>query len=216
MEQAQEQFDVLDRAGKRTGRMIKRDEAHASGAWHGAFHCLITYHREGRLCALFQLRSRDKKIAAGKFDVSVGGHYAAGEGPETAGPREISEELGLAVPFSALVSLGKRVFVYGFQPGVQECEFQDVFLLPLDGPLSHLSLQKEEVDGVLEMDVEKGIRLFCAEIPSLEAALTRSNGAQERVFVRSEDFVPSLDNYYLKLLQLAKRYSRGEQAVLLI
>jgi len=84
-----EHFDVLDCAGRKTGRTIPRDDAHRTGVWHGAFHGLIVYERNNRKHALFQKRSANKKIAPGKFDVSVGGHYASGEDAKTAGPREI-------------------------------------------------------------------------------------------------------------------------------
>jgi hypothetical protein len=146
----------------------------------------------------------------------VGGHYSAGEGPETAGPREIFEELGLTIPFTSLVPMGRRVFVYCFTPGVQECEFQDVFLLPLAGSPAGLLLQKEEVDAVLEMDVEQGIRLLCAEVPALESVVTRSSGAGETIVLRADMFVPCLDNYYLKLLLVAQRYAGGDRRGLVI
>ena len=67
----------------RPDETIARDEAHRTGTWHGAFHCLILYAREGTGYALFQQRSSEKLIAPGAFDMSVGGHYAAGEGAET-------------------------------------------------------------------------------------------------------------------------------------
>jgi isopentenyl-diphosphate Delta-isomerase len=140
---ATEQFDVLDRTGRKTGALIGRDEAHAMRVWHGAFHCLMIYRREGRGYALFQKRSDEKKIAAGMFDVSVGGHYSAGEDARTAGPREIREELGMTIAFTDLVPLGRRVFVYSFAPGLSEYEFQDVFLLPRNIDPGELTLQKE-------------------------------------------------------------------------
>ena len=111
---ASEMFDMLDCAGRKTGTTIDRDEAHRTGAWHGAFHCLIVYEHLRKPCVLFQKRSAAKVIAPGKFDVSVGGHYATDEDAAIAGPREIKEELGLDVPFSGLVSVGRRVFVFCF------------------------------------------------------------------------------------------------------
>jgi isopentenyldiphosphate isomerase len=211
-----ETFDILDCRGTKTGETISRDEAHRTGVWHGAFHCLIIYERDGRGHALFQKRSVLKKIAPGKFDVSVGGHYAAGENAVTAGPREIREELGLDVKFDELLPLGRRVFVYCFTPGVKECEFQDVFLLPRNVKTEDIMLQEEEVDGLLEMDIELGVKLFSGEIPKAEGRFYRSRTKPGRVEVSSEAFVSCLDNYYFKLLLLSQRYFGGERRRLVI
>ena len=211
-----ENFDVLDCAGHRTGEVILRDEAHRTGVWHGAFHCLIIFEQGGRGHALFQKRAMTKKIAPGKFDVSVGGHYASGEDAPIAGPREIKEELGLDVQFSELLPLGRRVFVYCFSPGIREYEFQDVFLLPRPVQPGSLSLQQEEVDGVLVMDVEQGIALFSGRVRNTEGILYATGSPARLVPVSADDFVPCLDQYYLKLLLLAQRYLRGQRELLVI
>ncbi len=212
---ALEMFDVLDCAGRKTGALIARDEAHRTGAWHGAFHCLIVYEHLRKLCVLFQKRSAAKMIAPGKYDVSVGGHYAAGEDAASAGPREIREELGLDVPFSGLVSVGRRVFVFCFTPGIIEQEFQDVFLYPCTGGPGDLALQAEEVDAVIELDVESGISLFSGATRSATAMLV-SPGKGQAVVITADDFVPCIDNYYLKLLLLVRRYEKGERDFLVI
>jgi isopentenyldiphosphate isomerase len=209
-------FDVLDCAGRKTGGRIGRDAAHAEGVWHGSFHCCMIYPRSGVACALFQLRSRSKLIAPGKFDVSVGGHYAAGEGPEIAGPREIGEELGLAVSFGQLVPVGKRTYVHCFTPGVREYEFQDVYLLPMAERPRGLLLQNEEVEGVLEMDIEQGIRLFSGQQEAAEGRFLGPGGEETIRTVMPPDFVPCLDNYYCRLLVLARRYFAGERQALAI
>jgi isopentenyldiphosphate isomerase len=212
---ATEMFDLLDCAGRKTGTAIARDEAHRMGAWHGAFHCLIAYEHHRKPCVLFQKRSAAKLIAPGKFDVSVGGHYSAGEDAATAGPREIREELGLDVPFSDLVTVGRRVFTYCFIPGIIEQEFQDVFLYPCAGGPGDLVLQTEEVDAAVELDVESGIRLFSGALRSATAMLV-SPGKGAAVVITADDFVPCLDNYYLKLLLLVRRYYKGERELLVI
>jgi isopentenyldiphosphate isomerase len=211
-----EYFDVLDCAGRKTGEVITRDKAHETGVWHGAFHCLIIYEREGRGYVLFQKRSALKAIAPDKFDVSVGGHYSTGEDAQAAGPREIREELGLEVRFTDLLPVGRRVFVYCFTPGTIEYEFQDVFLLVRDVRPATLALQQEEVAGVLEMNVETGIELFSGKRSTAECSLYRTTSGCEQVPVSPDDFVPTLDGYYLKLLLLAKRYLNGERELLLI
>ncbi len=211
-----ELFDVLDCTGARTGKTIPRDEAHRLGVWHGSFHAVIIYEREGRRFVLFQKRSASKKIAPGKFDVSVGGHYAAGEDAASAGPREIREELNLNVTFPELVPLGRRVFVYCFTPGVLEYEFQDVYLLPKQVKPEETRIQKEEVEALLEMEITEGIRLFSGQSARVEFTLYRPNTPPAACRVSKDDFVSCLDNYYLKLLLLADRYLRGERPLLVI
>jgi isopentenyldiphosphate isomerase len=212
----EEQFDVLDCAGRRTGAVIGREEAHASGTWHGAFHCLIIYRRQGREFALFQKRSMAKRIAPGKFDVSVGGHYASGEDAGIAGPREIKEELGLDVQFADLVPVGRRVFVYCFTPGTKEYEFQDVFLLLRNIRAEDLVLQREELDGVVFLDLEEGIALLSGKVSVVRTTLLRSDGKKEAATLSSGDLVPCLDNYYLKMLLLGRRYLKGDRESLVI
>jgi isopentenyldiphosphate isomerase len=176
----------------------------------------MIYRQEGRHYALFQKRSRKKKIAPGLFDVSVGGHYAAGEDAETAGPREIREELGITVTFRSLVPVGRRVFVYCFTPGIVEYEFQDVFLLPLPSRPDRLILQADEVDSVLDLTVAEAIDLFSGRAAEAQGTSTAQTGDVSTVSVAAADFVPSIDRYYLKLLLLAQRYVLGERDTLTI
>lgn len=209
-------FDLLDCCGRPTGAKISRGEAHRIGAWHGAFHCLMIYQRDGAGHVLFQLRARTKRIAGGRFDVTVGGHYESGESADTAGPREIREEIGLDIPFESLVPVGKRVFVYCFDPGIMEYEFQDVFLLPLFSAPDSFILQKTEVEGLLDMDVNEGIELFSGRRGSIQARLMSRPGESKERAVSAAEFVPCLDNYYLKLLLLAQRYLNGARTGLAI
>jgi len=150
------------------------------------------------------------------FDVSVGGHYAAGEDAREAGPREITEELGLNSNFRELVPLGRRIFVHCFSSGSKECEFQDVFLLPRDLELNQLKLQKEELDGALQVDIEEGIKLFSGREREIKAPFIDLSGRISQVRVSADEFVPCLDRYYLKLLLLAKKYSKGPREPLAI
>ncbi len=211
-----ELFDILDCRGQKTGDTIDRDEAHRTGTWHGAFHGVIIYERDGKGYALFQKRSLLKKIAPGKYDVSVGGHYSAGENAAVAGPREIREELGLDVRFQDLVPIGRRTFVFCFEPGVKEYEFQDVFLLPHDFQSQQFVLQADEVDSLIELSIDDGIGMFSGTLPAVQCRLFRSGAGVERVSVSPKEFVPCLDQYYLKLLQISKRYLGGERRGLVI
>lgn len=210
----EERFDVMDCAGEKTGATIARSDAHRQGVWHGAFHCLVVNERRGT--ALFQKRSREKTIAPGRFDVTAGGHYAAGEDAASAAPRELREETGLDVPFGELRPLGRRVFVYCFEPGVREYEFQDIFLLQRDVNPQELLLQREEVEGVIELDIEQGIALHSGKIRELEQLLIRPGHEPLRFKLVPNAFVPCIDRYYLRLLLTARRFVQGERELLLI
>jgi hypothetical protein len=120
------------------------------------------------------------------------------------------------VPFGDLLPIGRRVLVYCFDAGVKEYEFQDVFLLQRDFREHDFFLQKEEVDGLIDMDVEQGIRLFSGEIPAVDCRLLRNDAGPGNARVSAAEFVPCLDNYYLKLLLLAQRYFGGERSRLVI
>lgn len=216
MQEPHEYIDVLDCAARKTGQIVLRADAHTQGLWHGAFHCLIVHRKAGMYTALFQLRSRQKVLAPGRFDVTVGGHYGTGEDAGTAGPRECNEELGIAADFHDLVPLGRRVCVYCFDGGLRECEFQDVFLLERVIDPQELAFQRGEVDGLLELGVSAGIDLFSRAVPSVDGTIYLPGGAKEIRTVAAADFVPSLDNYYLKLLLLARRYLSGERDLLII
>jgi len=157
--------------------------------WHGAFHCLIFYEQDGLPTALFQKRSARKKIAPGRLDVSVGGHYVSGEDAKIAGPREISEELGIEVRFEELVPVGRRVFVYESTPGVRDYEFQDVFLLHHPVKTNALVLQREELDGVFELGVDSGIIFFLVK-----------RRASRVCFVQSMVLLPGLFRYQKLIL----------------
>ena len=75
-----ERFDVLDASGQPTGRTRRRDLVHRHGDWHRAFHCWIVLGTgAGPHSVILQRRADDKDTWPGALDVSVGGHYRAGE-----------------------------------------------------------------------------------------------------------------------------------------
>lgn len=101
-----ELLDVLDDEGRVVGT-APRDRVHGLGLPHRAVHVLV---RDGHGRLLLQLRSSTKGTCPGMWDTSVGGHVGAGEDVLEAALRETSEELGIEVAASALVTLaGHRV-----------------------------------------------------------------------------------------------------------
>ena len=73
--------------------------------------------------------------------------------------REIEEELGLALAFGSLTYLGTAVGERRYQDYCDR-EFQDVYAVSNDAPLSQLSLAIDEVDVVYEVPVVRAVELF--------------------------------------------------------
>ena len=88
----EEQIDILDKTGKKTGEVRGRTEVHHLGLWHRTVHIWL-FDKAGNI--LFQLRAHDKENHPNLYDTSCAGHISAGDSSLESAVREISEELGL-------------------------------------------------------------------------------------------------------------------------
>ena len=107
MEQGSEEyFPLVVEDGTQTGIATRR-QCHdgVSMLLHPVVH-LHLFDRSGRL--FLQKRSMTKDIQPGKWDTSVGGHFAPGESPLEALSREAEEELSIVVKDP--VFLGKYIW----------------------------------------------------------------------------------------------------------
>lgn len=86
-----EMVDLVDRHGGLLGRQLDKQSVHQQGLWHRDVHVWITDGEH----LLEQQRAGHKKIMPDTWDVSIGGHVAAGETFLDAAVRETEEELGL-------------------------------------------------------------------------------------------------------------------------
>ena len=191
-----ERFDVLDAAGRLTGRTRRRDLVHRYGDWHRAFHCWIVVEVGEEIPAvILQRRADDKDTWPGALDVSVGGHYRAGETLADV-IREMPEEVGQGATLDALTFLGHRIYVCDAESGTRDREIQDVFLwrtpLAFDAfrpnPDEVASLELVPVDGLLSLVMGDG-----GTIPSRRLL---PNGAVVASTVHASDLIPSLDGYF--------------------
>lgn len=154
-----EQLDVLDAAGRPTGESKARAAVHRDGDWHRTVHVWVV--RSDRH-VLVQRRAAGKELEPGRLDVSVGGHLVAGELAGMVGVdvvREVEEELGLVVSLGALTYLGTTVTDRRYGSYIDR-EFQDVYAVEDDTPLTGLSLPAAEVDVVYEVPIDRAIELF--------------------------------------------------------
>ena len=89
----EEQIDILDSDGKKTGMVCGRSEVHRRGLWHRTVHIWF-FDECGRI--LFQLRAHDKLNNPNLYDTSCAGHISAGDSSLDSAIREIREELGIS------------------------------------------------------------------------------------------------------------------------
>ncbi len=185
-----------------------RDAVHRDGDWHRTFHCWVIYRgADGLDYIVMQKRGPDKQIYPNLLDITAAGHYEAGEVPAD-GVREIREELGLEVDFDDLIPAGIRLGVARFN-GLLDHEFNDVFFLIYDAPLSTYKIQEEEVSGLVAFAIEDGLALFAGEREVITGEAVGLGAAV--IEMRLEDFIVSQDRYTYRVLTLVKRCLNGEK-----
>ncbi len=155
MLESDEYLDVLDDSGLPTGQTKRRAEVHADGDWHRSFHLWIV--KEQRF-VLMQRRSAGKDLEPGRIDVSVGGHFSAGETLLDV-LREAEEELGLQLRPKDIEYLLTQQVERRYETATDR-EFQDVYLLHCDQALSDYMLNCDEVMVLYEVPLERAIALY--------------------------------------------------------
>ncbi len=150
-----ELFDVLDELGIPTGETKARALVHRDGDWHRSFHLWIIKDSQH---VLFQRRSHKKDLEPNKLDVTVGGHFAAGETLLEV-VREVEEEIGLKVELKDLHYLETRQGERHYDNAVDR-EFVDVYALCCDQSLEQYFLRCDEVSVLYEVPLDKAIDLY--------------------------------------------------------
>ncbi|XP_047316916.1 nudix hydrolase 3 [Impatiens glandulifera] len=151
-----EYFDILNKAGQKTGIAKPREVVHREGDYHRAVHVWI--YSESTQELLVQQRSDGKDSWPGLWDISSAGHISAGDSSLVTARRELHEELGINLPKDAF----ELIFTF-----LQECvtnngkfinnEFEDVYLVTTLAPipLEAFTLQESEVSHVKYIHFEE-------------------------------------------------------------
>ena len=148
---ADELIDICDENNNLINIQKMKSEAHKDGLWHRASHIWI-YNSNGEI--LLQLRAKEKPLYPDMWDISAAGHISAGEGPVASGLREVEEEIGLKLKKEDLdfwmIRKVKAIF-----KEIKNNEFYYVYFFKFDGDINKLKLQKEEVQKIQFLPIDK-------------------------------------------------------------
>lgn len=147
-----EYIDIWTENGLPTGNNCLKDEAHAKGLFHPTVHIWF-YTSNGDI--LLQQRGSHKETFPSFWDVSVAGHVLSGESILNAAIREVQEEIGLSISETDLLQIDIRKNINVHPNGINDCEFQHVFLSELKTNIENLTIQKEEVDNITLLSLNK-------------------------------------------------------------
>ncbi|SCN23982.1 Isopentenyl-diphosphate Delta-isomerase [Clostridium sp. N3C] len=155
-------LDVVDEKGNPTGKTVEREKAHEEGIMHRTSHVWLLRKRCGRTQILLQKRCETKESFPGCYDISSAGHIPAGMDFAQSAIRELKEELGVSASEDELIFCGDRIVIWDdcfYGRPFHDRQYSRVFALWHDIEEEKLTLQKEEVDSVLWMDLDKCIEL---------------------------------------------------------
>ncbi|MBI3970512.1 MAG: NUDIX domain-containing protein [Chloroflexi bacterium] len=206
-----ELFDVYDGAGRPAGRVKRRADVHRDGDWHRSFHCWVACEAgraDGAPALLLQRRGPHKDTWPNRLDVSVGGHYRAGEVLVDV-LREVEEEIGRAARLEDLVYLGRRVYVGEQEPGVRDRELQEVYLWRSSLRLEDFRPQPVEVTALEAAALPDLLGLFAGQLDRIATRALRPLAAVEDGFITLGDFIPTLDRYFFRVATVADLAARG-------
>lgn len=207
-----ERFDVIDMTGAPTGVVKRRAEVHRDGDWHRAIHVWIYGHDAEGPFILLQRRGHDKDSWPGRLDAPTAGHLAAGETPEDAF-REIEEELGVAPDPTLLVHVGTRVIADEESPRMDR-EFEEVYLLRDDRPLTAYRPDPVEVDALVRMPLDAWLAFLFGERKMVEGSVMQAGGCDIRpITVTRDQLIPAPDRYYARVAVACRRALAGDRYI---
>lgn len=155
----EEQIDILNPDGSKTGVSCGRTKVHAEGLWHRTVH-IWAFDEFGRV--LFQLRSHLKENNPNLLDTSCAGHISAGDDSLNAGIRELREELGVVKKTDDLEYLFESIHETVLNGGAYlDNEYYDTYKVILSAAdIASLVPQPGEVDDFIWMTRNEFLKAY--------------------------------------------------------
>jgi isopentenyldiphosphate isomerase len=197
-----EKINIFDENNNHIG-VATREEVHRLGHWHETFHCWMMSRENGKDYIHLQICSGKKKDFPNLLDVTAAGHLLANE-TIADGIREVKEELGIAISFDDLISLGviKDQIV---QDDFIDRELSHVFLYRSEDNLYDRFKLQEEVSGIVKAEFASFYELWLGE--KIEGFEITEDGKRTKIngTVSKDSFIPHDKAYYEEVLKSIKK-----------
>jgi RimJ/RimL family protein N-acetyltransferase/isopentenyldiphosphate isomerase len=207
-----ELFDVVTASGDPTGMVKPRWQVHRDGDWHRSIHLWIFGVESGIPFLDFQRRGEEKDTWPGKLDATVAGHLGAGEQVSDA-LREVEEEVGITIAPENARQVGVRVSPNEGDGRALDRELQQLFLVRRDKSIDEYRPNPDEVAAIVRVRLDDAIDLLTGGIDEAEAVALDHHGGLSRQVVKRSDFVPSIDQYYVRICVGVRRTIAGDSPI---
>lgn len=196
---------VFDGDRKQIG-VATREEVHRIGYWHEVFHCWFVSREAGVDYIYLQHRCAMKKDYPNLLDITAAGHLLAHETIYD-GVREIKEEIGIDVSFAELVPLG-IIEYHVTKENFIDKEIANVFLYESTQCFNDFTLQKEEVSGMVKVELDDFEDLWAGTKEEVNIQGFEINHDDHRMmidqYVGRDKFVPHEVSYYKSIIRLIR------------
>ncbi|MBK5443160.1 NUDIX domain-containing protein [Peribacillus sp. TH24] len=200
-----EMLKVFNADRKQIG-VATREEVHRMGHWHEVFHCWFVSREAGVDYIYLQHRCEMKKDYPNLLDITAAGHLLAHETIYD-GVREIKEEIGIEVSFDKLVSLGVIEYHVTKENFIDK-ELANVFLYESTQCFDDFTLQKEEVSGMVKVELDDFEDLWDGTKEEVNIQGFEINQDDHRMmidqYVGRDKFVPHDISYYKSIIRLIR------------
>ncbi|MBO0992740.1 NUDIX hydrolase [Bacillus sp. SD088] len=200
-----ERLKIFDEDREQIGVAI-REEVHRIGYWHEVFHCWFISNEMGIDYIYLQLRSETKKEYPNLLDITVAGHLLENETVQD-GIREIKEEVGIDISFQELEPLGVMDYCL-IRDDFIDKERANVFLYRCDSSFDDFTLQEEEVAGIVKVELNNFMELWCCERDTIDIKGFRMNKEGNKILfdesVGRDRFVSYQNKFYRTVIQKIK------------
>jgi isopentenyldiphosphate isomerase len=171
------QYEVLDDAGHKTGKILPQAAVHKQELWHEVTNVWVVNDKDE---VLLQLRAPEVELCPNVWDVAVGTHVRPGEDPALAAQRGLEGELGLRVQPENLKHLFNIMAANPLPDGTKHKVLGHVFLLKQNVDLGSLRANPDKITQL----IWKPIVAVMADVGSTEMG--------KLYFPREGDYYPQL------------------------